>query len=45
VSRSGFIWLDAAKRLARSIVQSFDVRTPEAIRRPQALRAATCRNS
>ena len=29
VSRSGFILLNAAKRLARSIVQSFDVRTPE----------------
>jgi simple sugar transport system ATP-binding protein len=29
VSRSGFILVNAAKRLARSIVQSFDVRTPE----------------
>jgi len=29
VSRSGFILLNAAKRLARSIVKSFDVRTPE----------------
>ncbi len=29
VSRSGFILMNAAKRLARSIVQSFDVRTPE----------------
>jgi simple sugar transport system ATP-binding protein len=29
VNRSGFIVLDAARRLARSIVQSFDVRTPE----------------
>jgi general nucleoside transport system ATP-binding protein len=29
VSRSGFILLNAARRLARSIVQSFDVRTPE----------------
>jgi simple sugar transport system ATP-binding protein len=29
VSRSGFIALEAAKRLARSIVQTFDVRTPE----------------
>ncbi|MGO4570846.1 ABC transporter ATP-binding protein [Microvirga sp. 2TAF3] len=30
VSRSGFILLNAAKRLAQSIVKSFDVRTPEA---------------
>jgi general nucleoside transport system ATP-binding protein len=30
VSRSGFILLGAAKRLARSIIKSFDVRTPEA---------------
>jgi simple sugar transport system ATP-binding protein len=29
VSRSGFIAVEAAKRLARSIVQTFDVRTPE----------------
>jgi simple sugar transport system ATP-binding protein len=29
VCRSGFIALDAAKRLARSIIQTFDVRTPE----------------
>ncbi|MBL0406481.1 ABC transporter ATP-binding protein [Microvirga aerilata] len=29
VSRSGFILVNAARRLARSIVQSFDVRTPE----------------
>ncbi len=29
VSRSGFILLNAARRLARSIVKSFDVRTPE----------------
>jgi simple sugar transport system ATP-binding protein len=29
VSRSGFILVNAAKRLARSIIQSFDVRTPE----------------
>lgn len=29
VSRSGFILMNAAKRVARSIVQSFDVRTPE----------------
>jgi simple sugar transport system ATP-binding protein len=29
VTRSGFILLGAAKRLARSIVKSFDVRTPE----------------
>lgn len=30
VSRSGFILLRAARRLARAIVQSFDVRMPEA---------------
>ena len=29
VSRSGFILLNAAKRLARSIIKSFDVRAPE----------------
>lgn len=29
VSRSGFILLNAAKRLARSIISRFDVRTPE----------------
>ncbi len=29
VNRSGFIVLDSAKRLARAIIQSFDVRTPE----------------
>ncbi len=29
VSRSGFIVLSAAKQLARSIIKSFDVRTPE----------------
>jgi simple sugar transport system ATP-binding protein len=29
VSRSGFILVNAARRLARSIIQSFDVRTPE----------------
>ena len=29
VSRSGFILLDAARRLAQSIVRGFDVRTPE----------------
>ncbi|KLK92273.1 ABC transporter [Microvirga vignae] len=29
VSRSGFILLNAAKRLARTIIKSFDVRTPE----------------
>lgn len=29
VSRSGFILVNAARRLARTIVQSFDVRTPE----------------
>jgi simple sugar transport system ATP-binding protein len=29
VSRTGFIVLSAAKRLARSIVKTFDVRTPE----------------
>jgi simple sugar transport system ATP-binding protein len=29
VSRTGFIVLSAAKRLARSIIKSFDVRTPE----------------
>jgi simple sugar transport system ATP-binding protein len=29
VSRSGFIVLDAARRLARAIIQSFDVRAPE----------------
>jgi ABC-type uncharacterized transport system ATPase subunit len=30
VNRSGFIMIDAAKRLAQSIVRGFDVRTPEA---------------
>jgi ABC-type uncharacterized transport system ATPase subunit len=29
VSRAGFIMLSAAKRLARSIIKTFDVRTPE----------------